>query len=312
MARTLFGLKSRLAPRTLSAVGLHADGVSLATVTRNGERARLSNFELRAWRVGEEAATLKHLAHERGLRRARLSTWLKPGDYRLSLASAPEVPREEMHAAMRWRVQELIDFPAAEAVYDVFTPPPQEHATHARDVFVVAARNQVVNARVKSLREADMTPTIVDIPEMALRNLATLSPHAQRGVAILSLRADSGLIALVRGDALCLSRTLETGARQAADGFGAANAFDRIVLELQRSLDFYEAHFRFGPPAAVLVLPGAAAIPGLLAHLRANLGLPIEELALAQLMDVVCGLPTFADDEPLLTLGAALRVEDAA
>lgn len=312
MAGTLFGLKSRLAPRTLSAVGLHADGVSLATVTRNGERARLSSFELRAWRVGEEAATLKHLAHERGLRRTRISTWLKPGDYRLSLASAPEVPREELHAAMRWRVQELIDFPAAEAVYDVFTPPPQEHATHARDVFVVAARNQVVNARVKSLREADMAPTIIDIPEMALRNLAALSPHAQRGVAILSLRAESGLIALVRGDELCLSRTLETGARQAADGLGAANAFDRIVLELQRSLDFYEAHFRFGPPAAVLVLPGAAGIPELLAHLRANLSLPVEELALAQLMDVACSLPAFADDEPLLTLGAALRVEDAA
>lgn len=312
MFGTLFGLKSRLAPRTLSAVGLHADGVSLATVTRAGERARLSTFEMRAWRAGEETATLKHLAHERGLRRARITTWLKPGDYRLSLASAPEVPNEELHAAMRWRVQELIDFPATEAVYDVFTPPPQEHATHARDVFVVAARNQTVNARVKSLREADMEPTIIDIPEMALRNLAALSPHAQRGVAILSLRAESGLIALVRGDALCLSRTLETGARQAGDGLGAANAFDRIVLEVQRSLDFYEAHFRFGPPAALLLLPGAAAIPGLVAHLRANLGLPIEELELAQHMDVACALPRFTDDEPLLTLGAALRVEDAA
>lgn len=312
MFNAKLGLKSRLTPRALSAVGLHADGVSLATVTRAGDRARLSDFEFRAWRAGDEAATLKHLAHERGLRRARITTWLKPGDYRLSLASAPEVPPQELRAAMRWRVQELVDFPAAEAVYDVFAPPPQEHATQARDVFVVAARNHTVNACVKSLRDADMPPAIIDIPEMALRNLAALSPHAQRGVAILSLRAESGLIALVRGDALCLSRTLETGARQAADSYGAANAFDRIVLEVQRSLDFYEAHFRFGPPAALLLLPGAAAIPELIAHLRANLNLPIEELAFAQLMDVACALPSFADDEPWLTLGAALRTEDAA
>jgi MSHA biogenesis protein MshI len=308
----MFGLKARVVPRTLSAVGLHADGVSLATVTRAGERAHLSGLEFRLWGGGAEAATLKHLAHEHGLRRACITTWLRPGDYRLALASAPDVPEDELRAAMRWRVQELIDFPANEAVYDVFSPPPQEHGARARDVFVVAARSQTVDARVKTLREADMPPVIVDIPEMALRNLAALSPHAQRGVAILSLRAESGLISLVRGDALCLSRTLETGARQAADSFGAAGAFDRIVLEVQRSLDFYEAHFRFGPPAAVLLLPGASSIPGLIAHLRANLGLPIEELALARHMDVACPMPSFNDDEPWLTVGAALRTGDAA
>jgi hypothetical protein len=100
--------------------------------------------------------------------------------------------------------------------------------------------------------------------------------------------------------------------RQARDNYGAASAFDRIVLEAQRSLDFYEAHFRFGPPAALLLLPGAAAIPELIAHLRANLNLPVEELALANLMDVACSLPDFADDEPWLTLGTALRTEEAA
>jgi hypothetical protein len=64
MPRTLFGLKSRLAPRTLSAVGLHADVVSLATVTRAGERARLSAFELR---TRPAARAHHHLAQARRL-----------------------------------------------------------------------------------------------------------------------------------------------------------------------------------------------------------------------------------------------------
>jgi MSHA biogenesis protein MshI len=86
---------------------------------------------------------------------------------------------------------------------------------------------------------------------------------------------------------------------------------DRITLELQRSLDHFERQFHF-VAVAKLVL-GPVGEGKLLDYLVSNLYLPVEQLDLAQVLDlseVEHLRDPGAQNSFLMTLGAALREEE--
>jgi MSHA biogenesis protein MshI len=89
--------------------------------------------------------------------------------------------------------------------------------------------------------------------------------------------------------------------------------YDRIVLELQRSLDNFDRQFSHIAIAKLVVTP----VPGaedLREHLAANLGLPVEWLELAAIMDFP-HIPELREPgrqaQCLRMLGASLRDEGA-
>jgi MSHA biogenesis protein MshI len=90
-------------------------------------------------------------------------------------------------------------------------------------------------------------------------------------------------------------------------------AFDRITLELQRSLDNVERQFSF-VSVSKLVL-GPSEVSGLDDYLSSNLYTPVETLDLGSLFDLE-GTPELAGKAAqqrfLLPLGAALRNEGQA
>jgi MSHA biogenesis protein MshI len=110
---------------------------------------------------------------------------------------------------------------------------------------------------------------------------------------------------------LYLSRRIDTGAEHLAQA-GHDDALNRILLELQRSLDHLDRQFPFLTMAKLLLAPEPQE-SGLAAHLSANLGLPVEKAQLREVLDFPDGAP---DDETLWrlfhVLGAALRNETKA
>jgi MSHA biogenesis protein MshI len=220
---------------------------------------------------------------------------------------SPEVPEGELREALRWQIRDLVDFPLEEAVIDVFQVPRGHLREGARTAYVVVARQALVRQRVALLEDARLKIEAIDIPELVLRNLINLLPEAERGMAFLYFGADSGLIIVTRGQELCLARNLQVGASSLSAGGSALDStVESIALEIQRSFDFYERSFAQKPIGSLVVAPQEFDAGGLLAGLRSALGIQVNTLDLAEILECPETLPEHPG-RCLLAIGAALR-----
>lgn len=250
----------------------------------------------------------------------------------LLLVEAPEVEPSELKAAIRWRIKDLIDFHIDDAVIDVFDIEGQQERGRQKMMYVVVARIATIREHIDLLEGAGITLQAIDIAELAQRNVAALLPEDASGVALLHFGARRGLLTLTRRGSLFLARGLDFGSDQmaaelpeepqtggltlAADEDGLSprlhRMFDGIVLEVQRSLDYYESHFGLPPVSAVVLAPTATSVPGLLGYLANNLGLPVRMLDLNTALDCSTPLSDALQAQCLPAIGAALRREKRA
>jgi len=247
----------------------------------------------------------------------RCTTVLGGGDYQLLSAEAPNVPREELKTAMRWRLKDILDFPVDDATFDVLDIPvdPNAAARPQQSVFAVAARNGVVRARQQLFAQAKVKLSVIDVPEMAQRNVSAMLEQDGRGVAMLSFGEDGGLLTVSWRGELYLSRRIDVSLVQLleSDHDRKHQAFDKITLELQRSLDHFERQFSFISVAKLVLAPTGAT--GLDEYLSSNLYTRVETLDLGTLFDLarVPELAAAAQQQRFfVALGAALRSEEAA
>jgi len=297
----------------LTGVGLRADGVCVVRVERTAGRApALTLVDFRPWGDQGQDKVLARVAVDYDLARSRCTTVLDANEYSLLLTEAPDVSPDELKAALRWRIKDLIDFHINDAALDVFDLPGAAPGAKAREMYAVAARTEAIQKRVDLLTGVGIGLEIIDIPELAQRNLAALLPEDAAGVVMLSLKPQSGLITITRQGYIYLSRPLNLGVDTLHTADDPVRYFDHIVLEVQRSLDYFESHFRESPVRHLVLAPLAKPIPGLIDHLRANLGVTVGVLDLAQLMDSDVELTPDLQARCLTTIGAALRQEEKA
>jgi MSHA biogenesis protein MshI len=118
------------APRWM---GVTADGsrVSAAIVQRRAEaKPRVSAFQAFD---GEQAfQALAAWRRQRGTRTLRTNLLLNPNDYQILPIEAPDVAPEERASATRWRIKDMLDFPAEEACVDCLLIPAAEGSVPAR------------------------------------------------------------------------------------------------------------------------------------------------------------------------------------
>ncbi|WP_313032218.1 type IV pilus biogenesis protein PilM [Massilia alkalitolerans] len=262
-----------------------------------------------------DAAVLEKASREGHANAYHCVTLLAPGEYQLINLEAPNVPREELKTAVRWRLKDILDFPVTEATVDVLDIPVEAGQVRAQQsVFVVAARNTVIKPRQQLFLDAKIGLEVIDIPEMAQRNISALLAPENRGVAMLSFSAEGGLLTVTWRGELYLSRRIDVTLDQLLepDHERKHASFDRITLELQRSLDNFERQYSF-ISIAKLVL-GPSKVSGLDDYLSSNLYTPVETLDLASVFDL--GRTPELQDPAVqgrffIPLGAALRTEAA-
>ncbi len=217
---------------------------------------------------------------------------LAPGEYQFLVADAPDVEEAELKMAMKWRLKEIVDFPVEEASFDLLTiPGTSGPASHARTMFAVVARNELLRRRVADFDEARFGVTVIDIPETAQRNIAALYEEEGRGVGLLFFDAAGGLMTISFGGELFHARRIEISHADIADvsSVDREELFGRIVLEVQRTLDNVERQFSSVTLTKILVGPEAEDT-GLVAFLRANLAVAVEAVALESVIDFDRGL----------------------
>lgn len=297
------------------ALAFHPERVDVAHVQRRpGARPQVTRLESFA-RQGEEAALLATLRKQRELGRHVCTTVLEPGAYQLVQVPAPAVPPEEMAAAVRWGLKDALDFPVDNATVDVLPIPLDEAAGRTPQVFAVAADNTRLAPRIQSCDAAGLALQAVDVPELAQRNLAALVEEENRGLAFLTFDAAGGMLTVTWRGELYLSRRIDISSTQlqVADSERRTALFERIGLELQRSLDNFERVFSFISVSRLAIGPGSLAEP-LAAFLRDYVYIPVDLFDLAAVLDC-SATPELREPalqaERLLVVGAALRTAGA-
>jgi len=294
-------------------VDIDGDVASFAHVVANGGVPAVEFAEERQWDPAEPKS-LERVVREFGVKRFRCTTLLKPQEYQILLVEAPAVRPDELKAAVRWRIKDMLDYHIDDATIDVLdVPVPAGAAPRAHYMYTVAARNDTVRATVDRFTAAGLPLAVIDIPDTAQRNLAARLEREGHAVLALSFDAAGGLLTVNHAGELYLSRRLDVTAGELAadDDEARARLLDRILVETQRSLDHCERTYPFFAMGRVVVGPAPGA--GLLReHLAASLYLPVDALELGRVMH----LPAAADGwtpvdhaKWLKLFGAGLRTE---
>ncbi len=264
---------------------------------------------------GMNAQGLEKIGREMHFARYRCTTLLSPHEYQMLVVEAPNVPPLELKTAMRWRVKDMLDFHIDDATIDVLDiPPDKNNAARAHSMYAVAARNTAVERRVTMFNGAKIPLEVIDIPEMAQRNISVRLEEPARGLALLSFDDDSGLLTVTYNGELYMARHIDLGWEQLthADAATKQGHFDRITLELQRSLDNIERQFPFISISRLWLsyMPESEALRE---YLSSNLYVAISVLDLNEVLDF-SRVPAAGAIENqarfFMVLGASLRHEE--
>lgn len=290
-----------------------ADGaVSIANViSRTGSHPRVDICD--SYRCeGGERDTLIRLRKSLKLDAFRCTLVLQFGDYHFLQVEPPNVPEAELKEALRWHIKGMVDFPVDQATLDVLqVPADKEGTSKARFLYVAVSRNELVGRHVRLFQEAGLDLAAIDIPEMAQRNIASLYEAQDRSIAMLGFTAAGGLLTFSHRGELLSARRIDVSLSQLAEAGGEQRQamFERIGLELQRSLDTFERQFTFVSLGKLIVSPIAEGI-GLTSYLAGNLYVGVEtaDLGKALELDRVPALrqPGIQAQRAML-LGGALR-----
>jgi len=206
---------------------------------------------------------------------------LDPSSYQVLKVDTPAVPQEELKAAARWQIKEMVDVDVAALTLDVMhvggdVDRPQ------RQLFVIAARNEAIQSLTRASAAVHEHIGIVDVWETALRNLLAAQAHADelasRACAAVHIDAEHCLLVICANGELFYTRrlgqdpqllarakgeALETPTAEMPLGFeyqpggsfdGGAVQESPLVVELQRSIDVWERSWPSLPLARLYVV----------------------------------------------------------
>lgn len=257
----------------------------------------------------DEAHTLQRLRQSHRLKSYACTTLMPEGEYNLTTLEAPQVPLEERKEALRWAIRERVSYPVENACLGILEIPGTGlPAGRSAGVIVVSAAESAVRARLSPFLAAKVPLLAVDVPELAQRNIAALFEDENRGLALLRIDENGMMLTLSFHGELVAVRRSEMNTRQLS-GADADHARERLVLEVQRSLDNFDRQYSHISISRVIVAchPPADA---LLEALASATYVPVKVLDLSAVMDFPT-VPALQDPacqaRNLLALGAALR-----
>ena len=241
------------AKQGIVAISFLANGFAIA-ITRYNEnnRPRLVFCDFITTPQKNWPEQLVALARTYKLEQYECHVLLTHEQYRSFSIEAPQVNGDELAQAVRWRIAEMLNYPIEQAIIDHYPLPKSNRANRAPLLEVISCDDALIKPLMQTCHQAGLSVKVIDIQETALRNLATLLPENQQGVAVLHLQANSGQIIIEKGGAIYLSRKFDFDT-----SLLTSNTFDNdihvlnersnLALEIQRSFDYVENYFDIPP-----------------------------------------------------------------
>jgi len=235
---------------------------------------------------------------------------LSPHQYKLLLVEAPDVPKDELASAARWRVKDYLDYSLDDALIDVFSIPKFGAGENRHMMYVVAARLSELQPTVEMINASGLNLTGIDINELALRNITHYLPENQQGLALVYLNEKHSGIFLGHHDNIYLSRTLRF------DGFQGRGvkekSLETLVLEIQRSYDYYLSQLGQPEPSKLYLVPMSKFQNRIEKYIKKELAIPVEVIDLNKIFVLPTEIGTKEQELCITAMGGVLSREVAA
>ncbi len=221
--------------------------------------------------------------------------------------SLPSMTEEELYDRIQSEASQHIPFDIADVNLDHQL---LETVESQMDVLLVAAKKDKILNHTNVLAQAGKNSTVVDIDAFALQNCyeENYDPDPGQTVALLNVGASVMNINIVRGGIPLFTRDVSVGGNQYTDALqkeldlsfedaerlkhgesiaGVADEHratilrsvtDILVLEIQKTFDFFRATATGESIQKIVVAGGSARVPGLMDVLREEFAIPVEEM----------------------------------
>ena len=311
-------------------IGLSDEGMAFAHLSRKNNTYQLTDVDFATvTSLKEMESTLSHWVKEYNVKDSETNFVLALSEANILLTEAPEVEDKELNQAMRWKLKDSAEVDMEKSIVDVFPIPGQRERGRQPMAYVVSAEKQLLKSYVSLVENCNLNLKSIDITALAQRNVANTLPEDENGVAFLSLYANSGLLSLSRRGDLYLARDLDVGYQNFSLGMENSlntdgglqmeglpsvtqQTLEQIVLEVQRSMDYYERYFAQPPIQALVLAPLPTPIPGLADEITNQLGMKVRELDVNEILSVEQPVEHELQSKYLSAIGAALRMTQAA
>lgn len=256
---------------------------------------------------------LKDLVNKHNLEGVSCSYILQPQDYQILTIEALPVSGEELHSALRWRIKELIDYPVESAVFDSF-PVPSIGSGERKMMFVVASRLTRLNEIVDEVTNCGLNVQIIDIPELALRNLSALYESDGSSTAIILLHPQDSQLIITKNQALYMSRRFGYNVSFSDENLSDLSEnklLERLILEIQRSLDYYQSQMRQMPPTRCLLSVATNENEKVASFIQERLGIKTQAINLNELLKFPTKLTVEQQVDGLIVAAGSLRIGES-
>lgn len=292
---------SKSTPSTVVAVVLQGERIKMLWL----QRVPLQVLKVETVAIADASAWPEHLA--------RLSSdigsnvpvciVLPPSHYQLYVVDKPAVPDSELASALPWLVAEMSDTPAADLVIDYFEQP--DVANQRRKLQLVVAQKTVLQTLCKALQRKHIQLANIQPDEWLIRNLV---PSTGAPVLVLSQQPgqDVSVLILMQG-VVYFSRKLRGYSRldQYDVNDFASGVLENLMLEIQRSMDYFEGQLRQPPIRDIYLLLTDHVQQALAGYLQQN---GFGQVQAVNLTDIMAGFTPQERDDYWLALAGAMEV----
>ncbi|GAB6057774.1 hypothetical protein [Desulfonatronum parangueonense] len=266
-------------PKGYVGIGFLPDKLAVMHVSLKDNRPWLQAVEVLPAAPDARVKVLGDWVRSNGLHGASAVLTLESGAYGLFQVEKPAVDGTELRAAVRWKIKGFIDYPPEQAVVDVFSVPPGRRG-ESSTVYVTAAKKALLKERASLIQKAGLRISRIDISELALRNLAgIIQQNDNEAVAMLFFQEHRGWLEICRQGDFYLARNLDYGLHQLGPlrksgdmSIDRSDVMDRVSLEVQRTMDYYDSHFGLAPIKRIGIFSETIRAEELAAFVQDNLG----------------------------------------
>lgn len=218
----------------------------------------------------------------------------------------PALSDKELSSAIRWEAEQYIPIPLSEAVldYEIMGKNPGERGEPRMQVFLVAAQTSLIAKYQKILTSAGLTIAAIETETLA-QSRALLEPSTAAPVTmVVSVGSDRTNVFIAKGQNILVAYTIPTGGKgltralasdlnvdqmQAEEykktyglnkdvlsgkiGTTVRPLLDNLVIELRRTMSFYQAKNAEEPIRRVVLVGGSAKLPDFVVFLTEAIGI---------------------------------------
>lgn len=244
------------------------------------------------------------------LKNVKTSIILQPEDYQLLVTDALPVPASEFQSAIRFKIKDLLHYPINDVVIDNF-PIPKIKPDSPLKIMIVASQTSKLQKLTEMIRHTGFDLIIIDIPELALRNILSLYEKENQSAVLIYVQDKSIELLITAQNQIYIVRKLMFSLGQTnQDAEVSEQEVERLSSEIQRSFGYYQSQWRQPMPARIVFASSKSFKTDVLSLLSQQLKVSVEMLDLSQHMEMKKALNSREIGKYLAIIGGILRTTD--